>query len=184
LRWLGVAAAILPIALILLAFGSRLFVRGPGGSGIGVNAIGQSVPIAPRPLPAVALAPMDGGELKLADLRGHVTVVNFWSSWCVPCQEEAPALERASQRLRDRGVVVVGINIWEPASDARKFVQDYKITFPNAPDPNGRLAIELGLTGIPETYIVDRQGQIVRRWVGPVGEDRLLALVAEVEGLP
>jgi cytochrome c biogenesis protein CcmG/thiol:disulfide interchange protein DsbE len=180
-RWLGVAAAVLPIILILGAFGSRLVARGPGSSGMGVNAVGQAIPIAPRPVPAVALAPIEGGELVLAETRGKVVVLNFWSSWCVPCQEEAPALERAWQRVRERDVLVVGVNMWEPLSDARRFVRDYRITFPNAPDPNGRLAIELGLTGIPETYIVDARGQIVRRWVGPIGEDRLLAMVAEVE---
>ncbi len=180
-RWLGVAAAVLPIALILLAFGSRLVARGPSGGGIGVNTIGQAVPMAPRPMPAVALTTMDGTELSLSDLRGKVTVVNFWSSWCVPCQEEAPALERAWQLARVRGVEFVGINIWDPASDAQKFIRDYKITFTNAADVGGRVAIDLGVTGIPETYIINREGQIVRRWVGPVGEDRLLALVAEVE---
>jgi cytochrome c biogenesis protein CcmG/thiol:disulfide interchange protein DsbE len=148
---------------------------------MGVNAVGQAIPIAPRPVPAVALVPIEGGELVLAETRGKVVVLNFWSSWCVPCQEEAPGLERAWQRLRERDVLLVGVSMWEPLSDARRFVRDYRITFPNAPDPNGRLAIELGLTGIPETYIVDTRGQIVRRWVGPIGEDRLLAMVAEVE---
>lgn len=179
-RWLGVAAALLPIILILLMFGSRLAARGPSG-GLGVNAIGQAVPVEPRPVPAVALAPLGGGELHLGDLRGQVTVLNFWASWCVPCQEEAPALERAWQRLRDQGVMLIGINLWEPASDAQKFVRDYRLTFPSAPDPNGRLAVELGVTGIPETYVVDREGRLVRRWVGPIGEERLLAMVAEVE---
>ncbi len=180
-RWLGVAAAVLPIALILLAFGSRLVARGPSEGGIGVNAIGQAVPIAPRPMPAVALKTLDGAELDLSDLRGKVTVVNFWSSWCVPCQEEAPALERAWQLARVRDVQFVGINIWDPASDAQKFIRDYQLSFTNAADVGGRVDIDLGVTGIPETYIINRDGQIVRRWVGPVGEDRLLALVAEVE---
>jgi cytochrome c biogenesis protein CcmG/thiol:disulfide interchange protein DsbE len=177
-----VAAAVLPIILILGAFGSRLIARGPGGSSMGVNAVGQAIPIMPRPVPAVTLAPLEGGELALADARGKIVVLNFWSSWCVPCQEEAPALERAWQGLRDRDVLVVGVNMWEPLSDARRFVRDYRISFPNAPDPNGRLAIELGLTGIPETYIVDARGQVVRRWVGPIGEERLRAMVSEVQG--
>ncbi len=181
MRWLSVAAAILPIALILLAFGSRLVTRGPSEGGIGVNSIGQAVPIAPRPMPAVALKTLDGAELRLSEPTGRVTVVNFWSSWCVPCQEEAPALERAWQLARIRGVDFVGINIWDPASDAQKFIQDYRITFPSAADVSGRVAIDLGVTGIPETYIINREGQVVRRWVGPLGEDRLLALIAEVE---
>jgi cytochrome c biogenesis protein CcmG, thiol:disulfide interchange protein DsbE len=180
-RWLGVAAAVLPIALILLAFGSRLMARNPSADGIGVNSIGQAVPIAPRLMPAVALKTMDGADFSLSEMRGKVTVVNFWSSWCVPCQEEAPALERAWQLAHIRGVEFVGINIWDPASDAQKFIRDYKISYTNAADVSGRIAIDLGVTGIPETYVINREGQIVRRWVGPVGEDRLLALVAEVE---
>jgi len=181
LRWLGVAAAVLPIALILLAFGSRLVAREPSAGGMGVNSIGQAVPIAPRPMPAVVLKTMDGTELNLSEMRGKVTVVNFWSSWCVPCQEEAPALERAWQLARLRGVEFIGVNIWDPASDAQKFIRDYKITFTTAADVSGRVAIDLGVTGIPETYIISREGQIVRRWVGPMGDERLLALVAEVE---
>ena len=181
MRWLGVAAAVLPIALILLAFGSRLVARGPTEGGMGVNAIGQAVPIAPRPMPATALKTLDGADFSMSALKGKVTVVNFWSSWCVPCQEEAPALERAWQLARIRGVEFVGINIWDPASDAQKFLNDYKISYTNAADVSGRIAIDLGVTGIPETYVIDREGTIVRRWVGPVGEDKLLAIVAEVD---
>jgi cytochrome c biogenesis protein CcmG/thiol:disulfide interchange protein DsbE len=132
-------------------------------------------------MPEIPLRSFDGRDVRLADLRGQVVVLNFWGSWCIPCREEAPALERVWQAKRDTDVQFVGVNVWEAETDALNFVREQRITYLNLLDPAGRLAIELGLTGIPETYFVSREGKLVRRWVGPITDERLRALVAELE---
>jgi cytochrome c biogenesis protein CcmG/thiol:disulfide interchange protein DsbE len=106
-------------------------------------------------------------------------VVNFWASWCPPCREEAPELEAAWQRLRGRGVVLLGVNVWDSEDAARQFLQAFGVTYPNGPDPQGRVLIEFGVTGIPETYVVDAGGLLVARWVGPIHRTQLEALVRD-----
>jgi cytochrome c biogenesis protein CcmG/thiol:disulfide interchange protein DsbE len=106
-------------------------------------------------------------------------VVNFWASWCPPCREEAPELEAAWQRLRGRGVVLLGVNVWDSEDTARQFLQAFGVTYPNGPDPQGRVLIEFGVTGIPETYVVDGGGLLVARWVGPIHRTQLEALVRD-----
>jgi cytochrome c biogenesis protein CcmG/thiol:disulfide interchange protein DsbE len=121
--------------------------------------------------------------VSLEALRGRVVVVNFWASWCYPaCYEEAPALERSWQVYRDRGVTFVGVDIQDKPEAGAKFIQDFKLTFPNAPDPTGRVSVDYGVYGVPETFFIDRQGRIRAKHVGALTEpiireklDRLLA---------
>ena len=186
-RWVGFAAAvplILFVALVLAVFGSRLARQEAGGGTSGVNSVGQSAQVKVRDAPPVVLKPYTGDELRLSDLRGQVVVLNFWGSWCVPCRLEAPALERAWRATRGQAVQFVGVNIWDAESDARRFMQEMGISYVNAPDPTGQFAIELGLTGIPETYFINPAGQIVRRWIGPLTEERLLSLIQESATAP
>ena len=178
-RWIG-AIALLPLIGILVLFGSRLAARDQGSGGPGVNAVGQLAELRQRDVPAIPLRSFDGRNVNLADLRGQGVVVNFWGSWCIPCREEAPALERAWQAARGSDVQFVGVNVWEAESDALGFIRDQRITYLNLLDPAGKLAVDLGLTGIPETYFIDPEGQIVQRWIGPITEERLLALIAQV----
>ncbi len=109
-------------------------------------------------------------------------MVNFWGSWCVPCREEAPALERAWQATRDNNVQFGGVNVWEAESGAVNFIREQRVSYLNLLDPAGQLAVEVGLTGIPETYFVDRDGMLVRRWIGPITDDQLQSLIAELDG--
>jgi len=101
------------------------------------------------------------GTLSLASLRGKVVVLNFWASWCVPCKSEAPRLEAAWQRYRDKGVVVVGVDAQDFSGDAKHFVQKYELTYPNVHDGPGDVLPKYGVTGFPETYFVDRRGRLV-----------------------
>lgn len=179
-RWLG-ALALVPLIGILALFGWRLAARqGPSG-GPGVNSVGQLAELRQREVPEIPLRSFDGRDVRLADLRGQVVVLNFWGSWCIPCREEAPALERVWQAKRNADVQFVGVNVWEAETDAFNFVREQRISYLNLLDPAGRLAIELGLTGIPETYFVNREGKLVRRWIGPITDERLQSLVAELE---
>jgi cytochrome c biogenesis protein CcmG, thiol:disulfide interchange protein DsbE len=114
------------------------------------------------PAPQFALSRLDApGKLALASLRGKVVVLNFWASWCVPCKSEAPRLEAAWQRYRSNDVVVLGVDAQDFSGDAKRFMQKYKLTYPNVHDGPGDVLPKYGVTGFPETYFVDRRGRLV-----------------------
>ena len=165
-----VAALIALVALGLLALlGYGMLRRQSGGfAGFAVNTVGQSVAIAPRPATDFSLQLFDGRPFRLSEQRGSVVVVNYWASWCPPCREEARTLEAASRRYRDQGVLFVGVDVWDAERDALAFLREFSVTYPNGPDSTGAILIEYGVTGIPETYFVDRWGRLVRRWIGPI----------------
>jgi cytochrome c biogenesis protein CcmG, thiol:disulfide interchange protein DsbE len=157
-RWLLPVAA-LPV-LALLAYG---FVLDPRNI---------PSPLVGRPAAAFTLTAFDGNPVAMEALRGKVVVVNFWASWCNPaCYDEAPVLERAWRTYRERGVVVIGVDMQDTAEAAREFIRRFQLTFPNAPDLGGKVAVEYGVYGVPETFFVDRAGTIRAKHVGAVTDD-------------
>ena len=169
LRWLLPLSAI-PV-LALLAYGFRLDPRDIPS------------PLVGRPAAAFTLTGFDGQPVSLDAHRGQVVVVNFWASWCVPaCYDEAPVLERNWRTYRDRGVAVIGVDIQDTDEAARTFIDRFDLTFPNARDATGRVAVDYGVYGVPETFFIDRAGRIRSKHVGAVTDqvfrehvDRLLA---------
>ncbi len=121
----------------------------------------------------------DGGTFHLADQRGTAVVVNFWASWCVPCRTESPRLQAASQRYHDRGVVVVGVDIQDEDQGARQFVAQYGLTYPTGAEQGMQISQAYGVSGLPSTFFVDRQGQIRRRWLGELQEAQLNGFIDE-----
>jgi cytochrome c biogenesis protein CcmG/thiol:disulfide interchange protein DsbE len=101
------------------------------------------------------------GKLDLASLRGKVVVLNFWASWCEPCKQEAPRLERAWQQWRNRGVVVLGVDAQDFSTDAKRFIRRYKLTYPAVHDGPGSILGAYGVTGFPETMFIGRDGRFV-----------------------
>jgi cytochrome c biogenesis protein CcmG/thiol:disulfide interchange protein DsbE len=101
------------------------------------------------------------GELSLASLRGKAVVINFWASWCVPCKQEAPLLEAAWKRYRDRGLVVLGIDVQDLRSDAAGFARRFKITYPLVRDRRGGTLTPYAVSRLPETLFVNRRGRLV-----------------------
>lgn len=169
-RWLLPLTAV-PV-LALLAYGFRL------------NPRDIPSPLVGRPAASFALTTFDGAPMRLDALRGKVVVVNFWASWCYPaCYEEAPVLERGWRTYRDRGVVVLGVDIQDKDEAGRKFIGDFGLTFPNAPDPSGKVSVDYGVYGVPETFFIDRHGRIRYKHVSAVTEqvfrDRVERLLAE-----
>jgi cytochrome c biogenesis protein CcmG, thiol:disulfide interchange protein DsbE len=169
-RWLLPLAAV-PV-LALLAYGFRL------------NPRDIPSPLVGRPAAPFTLTTFEGAPMDLATLRGQVVVPNFWASWCYPaCYEEAPVLERGWRAYRDRGVVVLGVDIQDKDEAGRVFIRDFSLTFPNAPDRAGRVSVDYGVYGVPETFFIDRQGSIRRKHVSAVTEavfrDTVEQLLAE-----
>jgi cytochrome c biogenesis protein CcmG/thiol:disulfide interchange protein DsbE len=93
-------------------------------------------------------------------LRGKVVVLNFWASWCYPCKQEAPTLQAATKRWDNR-VVVLGVDVNDPKSDARKFARTLKLSYPLVHDNHNVTSPKYGLTGLPETLFIDRNGKLV-----------------------
>jgi cytochrome c biogenesis protein CcmG/thiol:disulfide interchange protein DsbE len=124
------------------------------------------------------------GTLELSSLRGKVVVLNFWASWCIPCKEEARVVEQIWRRFRHRGVVVLGVDTADATEDARGFMRRFGLTYPIVRSKGKDLWGPYGLSGVPETRLIDRQGKYVgKQFYGPVTaralEDRIhLALPA------
>jgi cytochrome c biogenesis protein CcmG/thiol:disulfide interchange protein DsbE len=134
-----------------------------------------AAPDAAERLPALS----GSGRSSLASLRGRVVVLNFWASWCEPCQVEAPLLERAQSRLLSHGGTVLGVTYLDLSPDARSFAARYHLTYPNLRDTTGNFAHSYGTNQLPESFIIDRQGAIVAISRGEIGQqfiDRALAL--------
>ena len=123
-------------------------------------------PLVARPAPSFTLMLFDGRTVNLTDLQGKAVLLNFWASWCVPCRAEARALETAWRKYKDRDVVFLGVNIQDKEEDARAFMKEYGITYLNGRDENGKIAIDYGVWGIPETFFIDPQRRITYKHAG------------------
>jgi cytochrome c biogenesis protein CcmG/thiol:disulfide interchange protein DsbE len=136
-------------------------------------------PLLAKPAPAFSLTLFDGTVLQLEGLRGKVVFLNLWASWCPPCRAEARILEAAWRGYAGRDVVFLGINIQDTEEAARKFLAEFDITYPNGIDPGSKIAIDYGVWGLPETFVIDREGRITYKHVGALGADTVTAKVDE-----
>ncbi|HSE93011.1 MAG TPA: redoxin domain-containing protein [Methylomirabilota bacterium] len=127
---------------------------------------------------------LDGRDVRLEAFRGSVVLLNFWASWCVPCREEMPALERLQRAYSDRGLVVVTVNFKETATKARAFIQEVQATGPVLLDPQGAAAGRLRVIGLPATFLLDRGARVIwktlgeRRWDSPPAREYFDRFVA------
>jgi len=129
----------------------------------------QHAPHVGAVAPAFTLRRLDGaGKVSLDSYRGHPVVLNFWASWCNPCKSEAAVLERDWMSYQRRGVVFLGVDYHDLASDARRFVDAHSLTFPMLRDGSGRVTGRYGIDQVPETYVLNRQGRVVAHLAGPI----------------
>lgn len=130
--------------------------------------------------PDFSFTTFDGQRLAPSDLAGQAVVLNFWASWCAPCRTEMPAFESAYRANRDRGVTFVGLAIEDSPDAARAFLNDLGITYPTGPDAGNAISLRYGVSGLPTTVFIARDGTVARRWLGVLSEQQLTTLVEEI----
>ncbi|MGH8442665.1 MAG: DsbE family thiol:disulfide interchange protein [Nevskiaceae bacterium] len=132
-------------------------------------------PLIGKPAPAFELPTLAGGNLALASLKGEPAVVNFWASWCAPCLQEHPLL----MELARSGVKIVGVDYKDPPDNARQWLERHGNPFAViAQDGDGRVGLDWGVYGVPETYVLDAQGTILYKHIGPLTREAWQTTVA------
>jgi cytochrome c biogenesis protein CcmG/thiol:disulfide interchange protein DsbE len=173
------AALMLALAAILALLAYGVASSGPSQTIDDALAQGRRVPAPALTLPRLG----SGAQASLGDYRGQVVVLNFWASWCVPCRDESPLLQRWHDRIASHGGTVLGVNVLDVSSDARAFVREYGLTYPMLRDGGGESAKDFGVIGYPETFVIDRRGRIAAVRRGPLEEGdlrrRVLPLLEE-----
>ncbi len=155
-RW---GAALLVVGLIaLLSWGVVRGANGPRDSGIA---------------PDFSLTGFEGQTITLSQLRGQVVVINFWASWCQPCRQEAPYLERTWRKYKDKGVTFIGVNWVDTQKEAIAYLAEFNITYFNGVDVGTRIAQAYRIQGIPETFFVDKTGRLRGVHIGPLAAPQL-----------
>jgi cytochrome c biogenesis protein CcmG, thiol:disulfide interchange protein DsbE len=164
------ARSVIAVLAVLAVVGLLTFgLLSKGSSGIALGEVA----------PASSLPRLEGdGESSLTDYRGRWVLVNFWASWCLPCREEAPALESFQGRHGGPGFTVLGIDSRDLSGDGRAFVRRFGLSYPQLRDGDGATAHDFGTTGVPENYLIDPQGKVRALVRGPVDDEYLESEVA------
>ncbi len=165
----------------LIAYGLILSLLGLMGWGIVRAASG---PLDSGMAPDFTLTTFRGETVTLSALRGRVVVINFWASWCPPCREEAAYLERTWRKYRDRGVVFIGVDYADTRKEALAYIAEFDITYPNGPDIGTRISRAYRIRGVPETFFVDKRGQLRGVHIGPLKPPELDQKIEELLAEP
>ncbi len=169
---IGAAGAILVAGIVVLGVA---MARGVGGAASGrLDAGGKTM--AP-----FTLQQFDGKTFNSADHAAGPVFVYFWASWCVPCQQEAPAIEKLWPEYRQRGYTFIGIDIWDAESDARRFVADQRLSFPTAPDTERAVYVDYGVATLPAAFFLAPGQRARSRYQGPLDEATLRSLLDELQ---
>ena len=162
-----------PIAVICVLLGIVALLAYGLASNDPDRSVDEALQLGEREqAPELELPKLGGsGSAALADYRGRVVVLNFWASWCKPCRDESPLLERWHRRMADRGGMVLGVDMFDVTSDAEAFIAEYGLTYPMLKDKDGDGVETFGVVQYPETFVIDRQGRIAAVRRGPVDED-------------
>ena len=124
---------------------------------------------------------VNGGRFNLTDIEAPIVILNFWASWCPPCRDETPHFEKIWRLYKEKDVVVIGINVQDDLNSANEYISEFDVTFVNGKDKNGRIMVDYGVTGLPVTFFLDREGMIIGRWVGSIGASSLESRVEALE---
>lgn len=130
--------------------------------------------------PDFTLTTLDGQSYRLADLKGQVVVINFWASWCGPCRVEAPELQRVWDAYKDKGVMFLGVAYTDTERGAKAFITEYSQTYPNGLDLGTKISDLYNIQGVPETFIINQQGEVVEFIMQQVSETQLSGILDRV----
>jgi peroxiredoxin len=119
------------------------------------------------PTPDFTLPDPAGKKVSLKGFRGKLVMLNFWATWCVPCREEMPTMERLYQEFKNKGFVIVAVNVKDKKTDALAFIKELKLTYPVVFDPEGEVGLLYGAWGLPATYLIGPKGEGLARMWGP-----------------
>ena len=136
-------------------------------------------PLIGHQAPPFSVTLFDGKKLSLSDLRGKVVFLNFWASWCPPCRAEARDIEATWKKYKDKNIVFLGIDIQDTEEAALAFLKEFEITYPNGRDALGKVSIDYGVWGIPETFFIDTEGRITYKHVGDLGSQIITSKLDE-----
>jgi cytochrome c biogenesis protein CcmG/thiol:disulfide interchange protein DsbE len=152
--------------------------------GFGLLSKGKAKIAVGDPVPDRALPVLGGpGQGSIADYRSRWVLVNLWASWCIPCRQEAPVLDRFARRYRGRGVSVLGIDVQDNSDDALAFIRDNHVDYPQLRSIGDERSSAFGSTGVPENFLVDPRGRLALIWRGPVDQAFLeKQVVPTIEG--
>lgn len=150
------------IALILIILGYAIF---------GNRVLTKSSPLIGKEAPDFSLELFNGGTTRLSDSKGKSVLLNFWASWCIPCRDEAPALEASWKKYKDKNAVFIGVNIWDDERNARNYLTKYPAGYMNGVDKESEILLNYGVSGVPETYFIDKNGKITNKYTGPLTEE-------------
>lgn len=171
MRPLRLLVAALALGLVATACPSRELGSETGGQAIsswtGAYNVVQTPPAERKFRPKWAGEPYEGNAISSSSVRGSVTVVNFWASWCGPCRAEQDTLEAIWRRYKDRGVRFVGINIRDRKANAKAFLEEFDVTYPSIPSPDSALAYKFRTQFVPSTFVLDERGYVAAKILGP-----------------
>ena len=125
------------------------------------------MPTIGQPVPEVTLPDLEGRTVRLSDFRGNVVVLNFWATWCPPCVEEMPSLQKLQQALGKKGLQVLAAAVDENLQDVARFREEYDLSLPILHDQGGKVSHRFSTFKYPETYVVDRDGKLIAKIIGP-----------------
>jgi len=139
----------------------------------------ESQPLAGSNAPNFTVTTFAGEEFTLSEQEGNIVIVNFWGSWCAPCRDEAPHLQAIHERYQDLGIIMFGVTHIDEEAASLAFMEEFGITYPNAPDPRSEISDRYNIKGVPETFVVGRDGEIVDggAFLMPVSEAQLIEVI-------
>ena len=175
--------AIKGIAILILAILISLFaIFLATGLANQASATGRSgEQLIGRKAPEFLAESINGKPVSLSNYPESPIILNFWASWCPPCRDETPHFEKIWRLYKEKDVVVIGINVQDDLNSANEYIREFDVTFVNGMDKNGRIMVDYGVTGLPVTFFLDREGMIIGRWVGSIGASSLESRVEALE---
>ncbi len=169
-----VAAAVIVVTVLL---GAILVAAQRPGDGLPPDPIGA-------PAPGFELPTLDGGALALEELRGQPVVLTFWASWCTTCKDDVPTLQRVVADWGPRGVQVVGVVIEDSLRAATLAAEEARLRYPSVYDGADEVRTAYGVRGTPETFLLDGDGRVAARWIGPLPAHELELKLAALDPVP